>query len=320
MRTSRRPRVSSRADTKVSRWKPVPPTRSPWNRSSFGAAGIRRYVFTGMRSDRNLRRKVNQRIEDLIAPDRLDAAQQVDLLGMKFDALSSGDVVQRVMDGIRGGTGGWIMTPNLDHLRRFVREPQVRHYFSGPDLVVADGQPLVWASYLQGTPLPGRVAGSDLISSVSAAAADVDCRVFLLGGAGHSSSGAATTLTERYPGLQVVGTHCPPMGFESDTAVQHAINCVVAAAPDIVFVGLPFPKADALILRLKARLPRTWLFGLGVSFSFITGDVRRAPIWMQKSGCEWAWRLSQEPGRLSRRYIVDGIPFALRGAIRLCAA
>ncbi len=214
----------------------------------------------------------------MIATAQLEEARQVDLLGMKFDALSSGDVVQRVMDGIRGGTGGWSMAPNLDHLRRLVRDPQARHYFSGPDLVVADGQPLVWASYLQGTPLPGRVAGSDLISSVSTAAADEDCRVFFVGGAGQSSSGAATTLTERYPGLQVVGTHCPPMGFDTDaTAVQDAINCVVAATPDIVFVGLPFPKANALILRLKLRLPRTWLFGLGVSFSFMRGGCQTRP-------------------------------------------
>jgi N-acetylglucosaminyldiphosphoundecaprenol N-acetyl-beta-D-mannosaminyltransferase len=87
---------------------------------------------------------------------------------------------------------------------------------------------------------------------------------------------------------------------------------LVEAAPDIVFVGLGSPKQERLALRLRTALPATWWIGVGVSFSFVTGAVRRAPKWMQVCGVEWLHRLFSEPRRLARRYLVDGLPFAAR--------
>jgi N-acetylglucosaminyldiphosphoundecaprenol N-acetyl-beta-D-mannosaminyltransferase len=81
--------------------------------------------------------------------------------------------------------------------------------------------------------------------------------------------------------------------------------------PDIVYVGLGFPKQEHLIEKLRPSLPDAWFLGIGISFSFVAGQVKRAPRFMQRLGLEWLHRMAQEPGRLLRRYLVHGIPFAI---------
>jgi N-acetylglucosaminyldiphosphoundecaprenol N-acetyl-beta-D-mannosaminyltransferase len=177
--------------------------------------------------------------------------------------------------------------------------------------VMADGMPLVWASRLQDTPLPERVAGSDLIWSLTHGAARLGASLYLVGGNPGTAEEAARTLTLAAPELAIAGTHCPPFGFEHDQeALARVEDEVAAARPALVYVGLPLDKQVALIPRLRERLPSTWFLGLGISFSFVSGDVSRAPRWMRAAGLEWTHRLAQEPSRLARRYLVEGVPFA----------
>jgi N-acetylglucosaminyldiphosphoundecaprenol N-acetyl-beta-D-mannosaminyltransferase len=238
--------------------------------------------------------------------------RRVSLAGVELDALTSEQLIAYVLASLRDGRGGSVMTPNLDHLRQYRQNPEVRPLFHAASLVVADGKPLVWASHIQGTPLPGRVAGSELILSVTEAAAGSCLRLFLVGGAPGTAERASDVLANRFPGIDLVGVCFPPFGFERDLAeVTAIVNAIKAASPDLVYVGLPFPMADRLILRLREVLPEAWFFALGVSFSFVAGDLRRAPQWMQASGVEWLHRLASEPRRLFRRYLVQGVPFAL---------
>ena len=237
----------------------------------------------------------------------------IDLHNVIIHAVSEAEAVQRVLDLLDRGRGGVVVTPNLDHLRRCARDVHFAALVAEADLVTADGMPLVWASRLQGTPLPERVAGSNLISSLSKAAAIAGRSLYLLGGAPGTAEGAAKVLTERYPGLIIAGTYCPPMGFERDTRVLGDLsNRLDAAKPDIVFVALGSPKQELLINHLRTILPRGWWLGVGNSFSFLCGHVRRAPLWMQKWGLEWVHRLGQEPKRLFKRYVLVGIPFGMR--------
>ena len=95
---------------------------------------------------------------------------------------------------------------------------------------------------------------------------------------------------------------------------------LIASRADIVYVGLGSPKQERVIEQFKHLLPRAWWLGVGISFSFLCGEVRRAPRWMQRCGLEWTHRLWQEPGRLAKRYLIDDLPFALRlfaGALRV---
>ena len=231
---------------------------------------------------------------------------------MPVHVLTEDACVRFVLDELDAGRGGWVITPNLDHARRWHRDSAFADLCRQATLVTADGMPLVWASRLQGTPLPERVAGSNLISSLSGGAAHSGRAVFLLGGEAGTAAEAAGVLKDRFPDLRIVGTHYPPFGFEHDKAASEAIvNAITAAQPDIVFVAVGSPKQERLIAQLRPLLPSAWWLGVGISFSFLANRVRRAPRWMQRSGLEWAHRLAQEPRRLARRYLLQGLPFAV---------
>ena len=117
----------------------------------------------------------------------------------------------------------------------------------------------------------------------------------------------------RYPGLKVAGTYCPPVGFEQSKRIMGELRDALAASgADIVYVALGSPKQERLIALLRTALPSAWWLGVGNSFSFLCGHVRRAPRWMQRVGLEWLHRLCQEPRRLFRRYIIVGVPFGMR--------
>lgn len=246
---------------------------------------------------------------DFRTPDR----KQVRLLGVRFDALRERQVVEHVIRASRSGRGGWIVTPNLDHLRRCRYDAPFRAMVEEADLVVADGMPLIWASHLQGTPLPQRVAGSSLVDTLACAAAQAGVSLFLLGGNRGAAEGAADVLQRKNPQLRIAGWHYPPMGFEHDAAQMAQIVAALRRTdPGIVYVGLGSPKQEILIRRLMGDFPHIWWVGVGISLSFLSGDVRRAPRWVQRLGLEWAHRLCQEPRRLFKRYIVDGLPFGIR--------
>lgn len=234
------------------------------------------------------------------------------LLGVELDAVTLSGAIDRIGGALAAGQGGWVITPNLDILRRLVREKDAASLCAGTTLRLADGMPLVWASRLRGTPLPERVAGSDLIWGLCQRAAADGRTVFLLGGNPGSADAAAAELIRRSPGLRVVGTECPPMGFEQDTGYLPLLRERLArVSPDIVFVGLGFPKQERLIAQLRPGLPGAWFLGVGVTFSFVSGQIRRAPNWMRVTGLEWVHRLAQEPGRLAKRYLVHGVPFGV---------
>ena len=152
---------------------------------------------------------------------------------------------------------------------------------------VADGQPIVWASRLAGTPVPERVPGSDLVLSLPEAAARAGVRVFLLGGNPGVAADAARRLQALNPELQHVGSYCPPFGFEDDPGALDRIKDVLRAArPTLVLVGLGFPKQERLIQTLRPEFPEAWFAGVGISLSFLTGDQSRAPTRLQRLGLE----------------------------------
>jgi N-acetylglucosaminyldiphosphoundecaprenol N-acetyl-beta-D-mannosaminyltransferase len=236
------------------------------------------------------------------------------LMGAPVDVVTEAFAVQAIVDAAEAGRGHWTITANLDHLRRYHCDPVERALMDQADLVVADGMPVIWASRLAGAPLPERVSGSSMIWSICESASTRQQSVFLLGGDPGIAERAAIVFRESYPGLEIVGTSCPASGFENDELELSRILCeITEAAPRIVFVALGFPKQDLLIQRLRASLPGASFLGVGISLSYVTGDLSRPPSWICRLGLEWAYRLSQEPTRrLARRYLLDGVPFALR--------
>jgi N-acetylglucosaminyldiphosphoundecaprenol N-acetyl-beta-D-mannosaminyltransferase len=238
--------------------------------------------------------------------------ERVVVRGVPIDPLTEDEVVSHVRGELRAGRGGWIATPNVDHLRHAARDSKLARLIRSAQLSVADGAPVVWAARLSGSPLPARVAGADLLWSLSAAAAEDGFSVYLLGGEPGVPDRAAEALQRAYPGLRVAGSCSPPRGFEHDPVeLQKCLDGVVAADPDLVFVGLGFPKQEHVISGFAPVLPRTWWLGCGAALPFAAGDLQRAPRWMQPLGLEWLFRLAHEPRRLFRRYVMQDAPFAL---------
>lgn len=239
---------------------------------------------------------------------------RIDLSGVGLHAITEAQCVDHVVRELNEGRGGWIVTPNLDHMRRLTTDAAYRELCSHADVLVADGMPLLWASRVQRTPLPERVAGSSLISTLTAGLARRGGgRVFLLGGDGETAAEAARVLARRHPEIVVCGLESPRIGAEVDDATRERLGRRLRwSRPDLVFVALGSPKQEKLIQALRREYDAAWMVGVGISFSFLAGRVRRAPPWMQRLGLEWVHRLSQEPRRLARRYLVDGIPFAVR--------
>lgn len=232
--------------------------------------------------------------------------------GTDIQDVTQAEYVEQIHQALQAKEGGWGVTINLEILRQCSKDPELMALINEADVRVPDGITLVWASKLLGDPLRERVTGSDLIYSMSEMAAQKGYSIFLLGGNDGVAEQASAELQRLYPGLKVAGIHVPPFGFEKSEEQMAAMEAALTESkPDIVFVALGFPKADVLTKRIRHLLPQAYWIGVGISFSFVAGEVSRAPKWVQKSGLESYHRLIQEP-RLAKRYLQDGPPYAAR--------
>lgn len=205
---------------------------------------------------------------------------------------------------------GFVVTPNLDHIVKLESDAEFEQCYEQAQLVLADGNPLIWASWLLGTPLRALVTGSDLFPALCQHAVAMRYRLFFLGGLEGVAEKAALRLAEKYPGLLVVGTYCPPFGFDRDEAENSKITGLInAAQAHILFVGVGAPKQEKWIARHLFQLKVNVAVGIGASFDFEAGTVRRAPRPVRRLRMEWFWRFANEPRRLFRRYFIDSAEF-----------
>ncbi len=180
------------------------------------------------------------------------------------------------------------------------------------DLAVPDGMSVVLASRLLNVPIPERVTGGDLMERMCAEAAHHGFRVFFLGGLPGAAEMAAFNLRQRYPGLNICGTCCPPFGFENDPAELFWIEKVIEEArPDLLCVAFGAPKQEIWMQRHRRRLDVGVILPVGAAFDTQAGLQRRAPEWMQRNALEWLFRLIMEPRRLWRRYLIGNTHFIL---------
>ena len=208
-----------------------------------------------------------------------------------------------------------VVTPNVDQLVKLDRrvDPVASRIVSGARYVLPDGQPIVWASRLLGTPLRGRLAGSSLVPEMWAGLLEEGRTVLVVA----SSEEIARRVEADGPGTHAaVAPHLSLADRASlETFVEQCTTTVRELRPSHVFVTLGFPKQcnviDGVLSRLQgAREPLPLFLAVGASFEMHYGLVRRAPAWMQRWGLEWFFRFLQEPRRLFRRYFIDDPAFA----------
>lgn len=208
------------------------------------------------------------------------------------------------------GKKNYVVTPNLDHIVKLEEDQDFVRCYDNAGLVLADGNPLIWASKILGTPLKALVTGSDLFPALCEHAATKGYRLFFLGGLEGVAEKAAEELRKKYPQINIVGTYSPPFGFDKNPEENRKIlNMVNALKPHLLFVGVGAPKQEKWMYNNITELDINVALGIGASFDFEAGTIKRAPKVFRQVGLEWFWRFSNEPTRLFKRYFVDSAQF-----------
>jgi N-acetylglucosaminyldiphosphoundecaprenol N-acetyl-beta-D-mannosaminyltransferase len=236
---------------------------------------------------------------------------RVNICGIEIDKYSFDKVVGKIVSHcLAKGVPEYVVTPNAMHILALQKDADFRDIYRQSFLVVPDGVSLLWAAKFLQTPLNGRVNGTDLFERLCAIASEKGLKIFLLGGRPGAAEKAQEVLQTRHPNLAIVGTYCPSYGFEKRPEELELINSKIkAVAPDILFVGLGAPKQEKWIARNYLSLQVPVSLGIGVSFELVADMVSRAPVWMQKAGLEWLFRLIVEPQRLWKRYVLGNPTF-----------
>ncbi len=231
------------------------------------------------------------------------------ILGIPFHTMTLAGAVDRIEAMVADGGVHYVVTPNVDFLVKAQRDTELRRILVRADLVLCDGKPIVWASHLLGGALPARVSGSDLIPSLIQSAARLGWRIFLLGGSPEVAAAAARRIAETHPSLPPVAFYSPPFRPLSEMNDAEIIEKVRAARPDVMLVCFGCPKQEKWMSRNRDALGVPVMIGAGATIDFLADKVARAPVWMQRSGTEWLFRLLQEPRRLAWRYADDLLHF-----------
>lgn len=231
------------------------------------------------------------------------------ILGVPFDNVTTGQTLETISGMIASRRPHYIATANVDFTALAMYDEELRRILLDAHLVVCDGMPLVWASRWLGNALPERVAGSDLVPKLLAIAEEKNWSVYFLGGKEEVASKAVEKVKERHPKLRIAGMLSPP--FKPLKEMDHAGICadIHATNPDLLFVSFGCPKQEKWIAMNYQRAGAPVTIGVGATIDFLAGHMQRAPLWMQKIGLEWLYRLLQEPRRLFKRYATDFVVF-----------
>lgn len=200
------------------------------------------------------------------------------------------------------GEGFALATVNLDHLVKLRQSPEFREAYAAQDLVVADGNPLVWLSRLAGDPVE-LIPGADMVLPLAELAAQQGVPVALLGSTDAALAGAAEALCRKVPGLQVVARIAPPMGFNPmGPGGEAVLQEVAASGARLAFLALGAPKQEILAARGREIAPQVGFASIGAGLDFLAGEQKRAPKLVRKLALEWLWRMLSNPRRLASRY------------------
>ena len=224
------------------------------------------------------------------------------LMGVPFDGVTTAEAMSLIQVMIESGSPHYVATANVDFVTQASKDIELRRILFDAHLVLCDGMPLVWASRFLGNPLPERVTGSGMVPKLLAQAESRKWRVFLLGGAEASLEKASRNVLAKHPDLRLVGAYSPPFKPILEMDHEDILDRIRKAKPDLLLVAFGCPKQEKWINMHYANSGVPVSIGVGATIDFLAGTFRRAPVWMQKTGLEWVFRIIQEPRRLAGRY------------------
>ncbi|WP_228037757.1 WecB/TagA/CpsF family glycosyltransferase [Nodosilinea sp. LEGE 06152] len=230
---------------------------------------------------------------------------QVEILSIPIDNISVNDFLSQLKQGV-------VFTPNVDHLMKLQKDIDFVKAYSKADYRVCDSQVLMFASKFLGTPLKAKISGSDLFPMFCEHHRHNEAiKIFLMGGAEGIAAQAMERINARIGRQIIVQAHSPSFGFEKDEAECDRILDMIRQSPaNVLVVGVGAPKQEKWIAKYRDQLPNIDIFlAVGAAIDFEAGNKPRAPELLSKLGLEWLYRLSTEPGRLWKRYLLDDFPF-----------
>lgn len=221
---------------------------------------------------------------------------KIDILGVKIDQLDLSEALQYIVQVIKEGGRAMIVTANPEIVMKARREPRFAEILSEADLITADGVGLIIAAKIFGTPLKGRVTGIDLIQALFEIGSREGYRFYFLGAREEVVKQAVANVRAKYPGIVMAGYH---HGYFQDDE-DGVLADIKASRPHILLAALGMGKQEAWISAHQAELGIPVAIGVGGSFDVLAGAVKRAPVFMQRLGLEWLYRLITQPSRFFR--------------------
>lgn len=232
--------------------------------------------------------------------------RRIELLGCPMDVASMGETVQVIDDSIASNHFTQHVVVNVAKIVNMQTDAQLDASVRECDIINIDGMGVVLGARLLGHDVPERVAGVDLFHELLAMSARQGYSVYLLGAQDAVVAETARRVQLLYPGLKLAGYH---HGYFWDDE-QAMVDKVRESGAQLLFVAITSPKKENFINKWRDQLGVTFVMGVGGTFDVVAGKVKRAPLWMQKYGLEWLYRVIQEPRRMWKRYLVTNSKFA----------
>lgn len=236
------------------------------------------------------------------------------VLGAHIDAVDWGEALVRIQDWTARRQSRYVCICNVHSVVTASQDAEFRRVVNEADMATPDGAPVAWMLRRLGFAGQARISGPDLMWKYCEAAARGSESVFFYGSTDTTLVLLSQKLKTAFPGLRIVGTYSPPFRALSESEDHEIVDCLNGSGASVVFVGLGCPKQEKWMAAHRGRI-RAVMVGVGVAFDYHAGTIKRAPLWMQRSGLEWLHRLWCEPRRLWKRYLVTNTRFLL-GAIR----
>ncbi len=233
--------------------------------------------------------------------------KRVSILGIPIDPLSVEEALEQIESFVDSDQPHQITTVNPEFIIEAQQDKEFRSILQAADLSLADGSGIVWAGRYLGDRIPERIAGSDLVVEIAKLAQDRDWKIYLLGGGPGVAELAARALEKRFPSLLIVGCE-EGLPYRADLSKDQfdekeamaAIKRINQVNPDILYVAFGAPKQELFIARYKEQLKVPVMIGVGGTFDFLAGRIKRAPKLFRSLWLEWLWRLIMEPKRWRR--------------------
>lgn len=230
------------------------------------------------------------------------------LLNTYINNLTMSETIDEIEQMIESGKRSYVVAINVDVVMKIENDSYLKKVVDGADMVLVDGMPLVWISKMQGKPLKAKISGSDLVPLLCEEAAKKNYTVFIIGGKDGIAVQAKRRLERSMPGIRIVGTYAPPLGFEKDDDELNKINEMISnVKPDLLIACFGCPKQEKWIYENINKYNAKVSICAGATVDFLAGNVKRAPHWMSEHGLEWFYRFLQEPKRMFKRYFIDDI-------------